>query len=96
MFGEVEELEQMAEERVTELHAKGYTNAFVYGTPEVGGTGGIGGNHSKFILMDEPETYNLPEHPFLPQAKVGQASIASIVAAGVLGAVVAFAFGRGS
>jgi hypothetical protein len=32
----------------------------------------------------------------LPQAKVGQASIASIMAAGVLGAVVAFAFGRGS
>jgi hypothetical protein len=44
--------------------------------------------------MDEPETYNLPEHPFLPQAKVGQASIASIVTAGVLSAVVAFAFRR--
>jgi hypothetical protein len=44
--------------------------------------------------MDEPETYNLPSHPFLPQAKVGQASVASIVAAGVVGAVVAFAFGR--
>ena len=60
----------------------------------MGGTGGIGGNHSKFILMDEPETYNLPRHPFLPQAKVGQATVASLVTAGVLGAVVAFAFGR--
>ena len=96
MFGEVEELEQMAEERVAELHAKGYTNAFAYGTPEVGGTGGIGGNHSKFILMDEPETYNLPKHPYLPQEKVGQASVASIVAAAALGAVMAFAFGRRS
>jgi formate dehydrogenase iron-sulfur subunit len=94
MFGEVEELEKIAEERVATLHARGYTNAYIYGTPEVGGTGGINGNHSKFILMDEPETYNLPEHPFLPQAKVGQASIASIVAAGVLSAVVAFAFRR--
>jgi formate dehydrogenase iron-sulfur subunit len=46
--------------------------------------------------MDEPETYNLPEHPFLPQAKVGQASVASIVAAAALGAVMAFAFGRGT
>jgi formate dehydrogenase iron-sulfur subunit len=95
-FGDVEELQRRAEERVAELHRKGYTNAFVYGTPEVGGTGGINGNHSKFILMDEPETYNLPSHPFLPQAKVGQASVAGIVAAAALGAVVAFAFGRGS
>jgi formate dehydrogenase iron-sulfur subunit len=92
MFGEVEELEQMAEERVATLHAKGYTNAFVYGTPEVGGTGGIGGNHSKFILMDEPETYNLPKHPYLPQEKVKGGVIAGAVAAGVLGAVVALAF----
>src|SRR3712207_9267676 len=76
-------------------HAKGYTNAFVYGTPEVGGTGGIGGNHSRFILMDDPETYNLPSHPFLPQAKVGRASVASAVAAAALGAVVALAFRRG-
>ena len=73
MFGEVEELEQMAEERVA-THAKGYTNAFVYGTPEVGGTGGIGGNHSKFILMDEPETYNLPKHPYLRRRRSRGAS----------------------
>jgi formate dehydrogenase iron-sulfur subunit len=46
--------------------------------------------------MDEPETYNLPNHPFLPQAKVGRASVASAVAAAVLSAAVAFAFGRGS
>ena len=95
-FGDVEDLARKAEERVAELHAKGYTQAFVYGTPEVGGTGGIGGNHSKFILMDEPETYNLPRHPFMPQAKLNQASAASIAAAAVLGAVVALAFGRGS
>ena len=82
----------MAEERVSELRAKGYTNAFVWGTPEVGGTGGIGGNHSKFILMDEPETYNLPKHPYLPQEKVKGGAIAGAVAAGVLGAVVALAF----
>jgi formate dehydrogenase iron-sulfur subunit len=92
MFGEVEDLEKIAEERIASLHAKGYTNAFVYGTPEVGGTGGIDGNHSKFILMDESETYNLPEHPFLPQEKVKPAVIASAVAAGILGAAVALAF----
>src|SRR3712207_8155928 len=42
MFGEVEELEQVAEERVRELHDRGYSQAYVWGTPEVGGTGGIG------------------------------------------------------
>ena len=93
-FGDVEELARRAEERVAELHAKGYTQAFVYGTPDVGGTGGIGGNHSKFILMDEPEAYNLPRHPFLPQEKVGQATVVGFVAAAALGAVVAVAFGR--
>jgi formate dehydrogenase iron-sulfur subunit len=92
MFGEVEELKQVAEERVQELHEKGYGRAYVWGTPEVGGTGGIGGNHSKFILMDEPETYNLPRHPYLPQEKVKGGVIAGAVAAGVLGAVVALAF----
>jgi len=56
------------------------------------GTGGIKGNHSKFILMDEPETYNLPRHPFMPQDKVRGGVIAGAVAAGVLGAVVALAF----
>jgi formate dehydrogenase iron-sulfur subunit len=92
MFGDVEELKRIAEERVASLHAKGYTTAFIYGTPEVGGTDGIGGNHSKFILMDEPETYNLPRHPFMPQDKVKPAVIASAVAAGVLSTVLALAF----
>src|SRR5215207_3628745 len=92
MFGEVEELERVAEERVATLHARGYTEAFIYGTPEVGGTGGIGGNHSKFILLDDPETYNLASHPFMPQAKVKGALVTSAIAAGVLSAVVALAF----
>jgi len=42
--------------------------------------------------MDEPETYNLPAHPFLPQTKVKGGFVASAVAATVLGAVVALAF----
>jgi formate dehydrogenase iron-sulfur subunit len=91
-FGEVEELKEIAAQRVQELHDRGYTQAYVWGTPEVGGTGGINGNHSKFILMDEPETYNLPRHPFMPQDKVRGGVIAGAVAAGVLGAVVALAF----
>ncbi|AHY47852.1 4Fe-4S dicluster domain [Rubrobacter radiotolerans] len=95
MFGEVEELERIAEERVRQLHDRGYPNAYLYGTPEVGGTGGIGGNHSKFILMDTPETYNLPEAPHLPQAVVGKATLASAAAAVALGAAVAWAFGGG-
>jgi formate dehydrogenase iron-sulfur subunit len=42
--------------------------------------------------MDEPEVYNLPRHPYLPQEKVKGGTIASMVAATVLGAVVALAF----
>lgn len=91
-FGEIEELEKIAEERVQQLRDKGYTSAYIYGTPEVGGTGGIGGNHSKFVLMDEPETYNLARHPYLPQEKVKGGTIAGAVTAAALAAVVTWAF----
>ena len=41
--------------------------ASVYGDEELGGTGGIGGLNAMFVLTDEPEVYNLPARPKLPQ-----------------------------
>ncbi len=40
--------------------------------PRIGGTDGIEGLNSFFILTAEPEVYNLPAYPQLPQDKVGR------------------------
>jgi hypothetical protein len=42
--------------------------------------------------MDEPETYNLAKHPYLPQEKVKGGTIAGAITAAALTAVVAWAF----
>ncbi len=44
-----------------------------------------GGLNSFFLLLDEPEVYNLPENPPRPSNNVVPASLWTIVAALVLG-----------
>lgn len=59
-FGEVDELRERAELRVTELHEKGVDVARLYGQdPE----DGVGGDGAFFLLLDEPEVYGLPPDP---------------------------------
>src|SRR5215208_1804599 len=66
-FGEVPLLLERARGRVDELKAQGVAGARVYGDEALGGTGGIGGLNAMFVLTDEPEVYNLPARPKLPQ-----------------------------
>src|SRR5919205_725836 len=91
-FGLIE-LQERAERRVQELRGRGL-DAYVYGTHEMGGTDGIGDLGSKFILLDKPSRYNLPEQPNLPQSRTFPAVAAMTVAATMLSAAVAWAFGR--
>jgi formate dehydrogenase iron-sulfur subunit len=67
LFGDVDELWERAQERVTDLRSRGL-NAYHYGDAQVGGTDGVGNLGASFILLDEPSKYNLPEHPVLPQS----------------------------
>ncbi|PZS10502.1 MAG: 4Fe-4S ferredoxin, partial [Chloroflexi bacterium] len=82
-FGNVADLRERASKRVDDLQAKGL-DAYVYGTEETGGTGGIGQLGASFILLNEPSTYNLPEAPSLPQERTLPGFLAVAVAAAAL------------
>src|SRR5215471_17485441 len=84
-FGEVAELKAKAQQRVAELHARGVTDAYLYGVDQPG-TEGL---NAFFLLVDEPEVYNLPAHPVVPTKRVGGSWIAMAAASlGILAAVV--------
>lgn len=81
-FGELEQLKAHARERLGLLHERGVKEARLYGAD-----GNIldGGLNSFFLLLDEPEVYNLPQNPQRPSNNVVPASLWTIGAAAVLG-----------
>jgi formate dehydrogenase iron-sulfur subunit len=86
-FGPIDALMERAQGRVADLQGRGVEQAYIYGDQAVGGTGGIGGLNAFFILTAEPEVYNLPAFPELPQDKVGRAFLTTFGAALALGAL---------
>jgi formate dehydrogenase iron-sulfur subunit len=92
-FGDLDELRRRAEERVTHLHERGVTDAYLYGV-DAENQPGTEGLNAFFLLVDEPEVYNLPPDPVVPTKKVGQgwAAMAAAVlamAGAALGAALA-------
>src|SRR5262249_10299279 len=71
-FGDLEELREIAHERVEGLHEKGGPDAYLYGADakEQPGTEGL---NAFFLLLDKPEVYNLPPDPVVPTKKAGDA-----------------------
>jgi len=69
VFGDLTELRKKADARVKQLHARGTSSAYLYGADaqEQPGTEGL---HAFFLLVDEPEVYNLPPGPVVPTKKV--------------------------
>ena len=57
----------------------------MYGDQHLGGTDGIGGLNALFIMTDEPEVYNLPANPQLPQDRALPAFATTALAAIGLG-----------
>jgi formate dehydrogenase iron-sulfur subunit len=55
-FGPISELHARAQQRVTDLHSQGVSEARLYGDDDAV----YGGLNAFFLLMDEPEAYNLP------------------------------------
>lgn len=84
-FGPIDELMERATQRVNELRAHGVESAYIYGDRAVGGTHGIEGLNAFFILTAEPEVYNLPAYPKLPQDRTGRAFLTTLGAAVALG-----------
>jgi formate dehydrogenase iron-sulfur subunit len=91
-FGELEELRARAYERVGQLHQRGVTDAYLYGVDEHTSVGAL---NAFFLLVDQPEAYNLPEKPALPQARVVPAYLATAVTAVALGAAAMALLARG-
>ena len=92
-FGDIDELKARARQRVEDLHGLGMTEAYLYGADaaEQPGTEGL---NAFFLLVDEPEVYNLPPDPVSPTKKVGQSWRAlALAAAGMAVATVAAVVG---
>ncbi|UFS70377.1 4Fe-4S dicluster domain-containing protein [Geomonas sp. RF6] len=70
LFGEVESLKEHARKRLSELHARGVTEAYLYGmtADDQPGTEGL---NAFFLLVDRPEVYNLPPSPGVPTKTTG-------------------------
>jgi formate dehydrogenase iron-sulfur subunit len=81
-FGEVEQLKAHARERLGILHERGVQEAQLYGVDDNILDGGL---NSFFLLLDQPEVYNLPQNPQRPSNHVIPASFWTIVAAAVMG-----------
>src|SRR5690348_6564954 len=78
-FGEVGELQERARRREAELHRRGVTSAYLYGTPgEAGATGGLDHLNAFFLLTAPPETYNLPRAPTRPANRVAPSLAAGL------------------
>ena len=82
-FGEVEQLKAHARERLGLLHTRGVNEARLYGVDDNLLDGGL---NASFLLLDEPEVYNLPANPIRPSNNVVPASLWTILTATILGA----------
>ena len=86
-FGPREELVETARKRVTTLHERGRTTAYLYGAgdaPEEQLAGGLG---AFFLLTEPPERYGLPAHADSPIQENGPvANLAGVAAAFVAAA----------
>src|ERR687886_2255183 len=79
-FGELAELRERARRRVDELHGRGMPEAYLYGHSAEAQPGTEGLN-AFFLLLDEPEVYNLPPDPVVPTKKARDAWRSMAVAA---------------
>ena len=87
-FGPLDDLRVTAAARVAELHARGVTDARLYGADPDDGIGGAG---AFFLLLDEPEVYGLPPDPVvttkdLPAMWKWAGGAAALLVAGVAAA----------
>jgi len=95
-FGEVDDLVVRAKGRVQTLRANGVTDAYLYGVPgeEPPGvsTAEIGGLNAFHLLLDKPETYQLPTRPELGSRATAPSQLGGLVTGALLalGAAISF------
>jgi formate dehydrogenase iron-sulfur subunit len=93
VFGPYDELVDIAQRRVTQLHERGVEDAYLYGAgdrPEHAVAGDLG---AFFLLVEPPETYGLPAQADSPiQENLVPATLAAVGAGLLAAAGVAVAF----
>src|SRR4051794_14784059 len=87
-FGELGDLRDRAEQRLAALQDAGLAEARLYGADDQDGVGGFG---AFFLLLDEPETYQLPPDPVDTTRDLGGLYAATCAAAVGLGGAIAAA-----
>ena len=91
-FGELTELQTRAKNRVEELKERGYDDARLYDPTETS----VGGIHAFFVILGEPEYYNLPPAPEIPTKYLKSAWGAALISAAVIFAVILGCFAWGT
>ncbi|HXI12022.1 MAG TPA: 4Fe-4S dicluster domain-containing protein [Thermoanaerobaculia bacterium] len=66
LFGDLERLHRVADERIETLHRNGLDDATIYDPVD----SSVGGIHAFFIVRGDPRSYNLPESPEVPTVRV--------------------------
>jgi formate dehydrogenase iron-sulfur subunit len=93
-FGDLDELRARAARRLSDLQARGVTDAVVYDPQHTS----VGGTHAIFLVRGDVTDYNLPPNPEVPatllHAAWQAAGLASVALLGLI--VVAFLIGGGT
>jgi formate dehydrogenase iron-sulfur subunit len=80
VFGDLDELRAQADARVGQLHDRGVSEAYLYGA-DASSQPGTDGLNAFFLLVEQPEVYNLPPEPVAPRKHEGRAWAALAAAA---------------
>ena len=88
LFGDLDELQKVADERIAALHGKGMTDAVIYNPKHTS----VGGIHAFFLLRGDVRSYNLPPNPEVPARLLRKGWTAAAVGAGamLIGSILAF------
>jgi formate dehydrogenase iron-sulfur subunit len=91
LFGDLHELQKIADRRIETLHGAGMTDAAIWNPT---GTS-VGGTHAFFLVRGDARAYNLPLEPEVPTVHLKSAWTSAAVTAGAIAVAsfLAFAFG---
>ena len=89
-FGELNELQSRARTRVQELQERGYHDARLYDPQETS----VQGVHAFFVILGEPENYNLPPAPEVPTTYLKSAWTSALLCSAIAFGIICLAFAR--
>jgi formate dehydrogenase iron-sulfur subunit len=89
-FGELNDLQQRARDRVQELQERGYHDARLYDPQETS----VQGVHAFFLILGEPENYNLPPAPEVPTTYLKSAWTSALLCSAIAFGIICLAFAR--